>query len=193
MIGFSDVQADLAATLIRANLQVLVVNQRSLAEILDVIRLLGRVVGAEAGAEALVAGYEARLASARASTARRARRPRVYFEEWPEPMIAANRWVSELIEVAGGIDVFAARSSAKASKDRQVTSEEVLAARPDVILASWCGKPVDLPSFAARPGWADLPALRAGRVHEIDSAIILQPGPGALTAGLDRLQALLAS
>jgi iron complex transport system substrate-binding protein len=192
VIGFSDIQADLAAQLIRANLQVLITNQRSVEEILEVILLLGRVVGREARAEELVAGYRAGLAAARARGDALPRRPRVYFEEWPDPAISAIRWVSELIEVAGGQDVFAERSTGKLAKERFVTHAEAAARDPEVIVASWCGKPVDKEAIRARPGWQDLAAVKAGRIHEIESALILQPGPAALTDGLATLERLLA-
>jgi len=192
VIGFSDIQADLAAQLIRANLQVLITNQRSVAEILEVILLLGRIVSREGRAQELVEGYRARLEAVRAQGAALEKRPRVYFEEWPDPMISAIRWVSELIEVAGGQDIFSERSHGKLAKERFVSADEVLARTPDVIVASWCGKPVDKGSFAARAGWEQLPALREGRIHEIESALILQPGPAALTDGLDTLARLIA-
>jgi iron complex transport system substrate-binding protein len=123
----------------------------------------------------------------------RARRPRVYFEEWDDPQICGIRWVSELIEVCGGDDVFADRArSGDMAQARTVTAEDVVAAAPEVVLASWCGKPFDREAFEGRPGFGGLPAVRDDRVHEIDPAIILQPGPAALTDGLDRLEALLA-
>jgi iron complex transport system substrate-binding protein len=193
VVGFSDLQAELASRLVARGLQVLIFNQRSLAEILDVVLLLGRLVGREGRARDLVAGYAARLEAARARTARRPRRPRVYFEEWMDPHISAIRWVSELVEVAGGEDVFAARSHGGQARERVVSDEEVVAARPDVILASWCGKPVRTESFAERPGWEDVPAVRTGAIHEIPSSIILQPGPACLTDGLDALEALLGA
>ena len=191
VIGFSDVQADLAAALIRANLQVLILNQRSIAEILDVVLLLGRVVGREERARTLVESYRARLTEIGARTAARARRPRVYFEEWPDPMISGIRWVSELIEVAGGEDVFADRSHGKAAKERFVTADEVRAKDPEVIVASWCGKPVERNAFGKRPGWNAVTAVKNDRIHEIDSVRILQPGPAALTDGLDDLVRIL--
>lgn len=191
VIGFSDIQADLAAKLIRAGLAVWITNQRTLAEILDVILLLGRLVGCEERAQTLVAGYRARLAAVAAEQAAwagaRGARPRVYFEEWPDPTISAIRWVSELIAVAGGEDVFAERSTGRLARERFVTWEEVRARAPEVIVASWCGKPVDRASFGARPGWDALPAVQGGRVHEVASERILQPGPAALTDGLDDL------
>jgi iron complex transport system substrate-binding protein len=191
VIGFSDIQADLARELIAANLQVLIFNQRSVQEILDTILLLGRIVGAEARARALVDGYVARLSDAQAASAARSERPRVYFEEWPQPMISGIQWVSELIEIAGGRDIFAERAAGKLAKDRFVQPEEVIERAPDVMLASWCGKPFDRASVEARPGFSALPALRDGRVHELHPAIILQPGPACLTDGLDELRRLL--
>lgn len=191
VIGFSDVQAELSAKLLKRHLPVFVTNPRSIAEILDVVLLLGRLVGRATEAAELVAGYEARLERLARRAATRAARPRVYFEEWPEPMLSCIRWVSELIGVAGGEDVFPERSWGRGAVDRQVVAEEVVARAPDVILASWCGKPVDVASIAARPGWEALPAVRHGRIHEVASAIILQPGPASLTAGLDALVSLL--
>jgi iron complex transport system substrate-binding protein len=191
VIGFSDVQADLASALIRANLQVLILNQRSIEEILDVILLLGRVVEREGRARTLVDGYRARLADIGRRSAARAHRPRVYFEEWPDPMISGIRWVSELIGIAGGADVFAARSHGKAAKERFVTADEVLAQDPEVIVASWCGKPVEKDAFEKRPGWSAMTAVKQGQVHEIESVRILQPGPAALTDGLDDLVKIL--
>jgi iron complex transport system substrate-binding protein len=187
VIGFSDIQADLARQLIAANLPVLIFNQRSLQEILDVILDLGRLVERKSEAEALVAGYVRRLEELEAAAARRAARFRVYFEEWDEPMITAIRWVSELIEIAGGHNVFEARSLGKLAKERFVTSEEVLRENPEVVLASWCGKAFDRAAFEGRPGFAGLAAVQAGRVHEVPPEIILQPGPACLTDGLDFL------
>ncbi|MEO8180769.1 MAG: ABC transporter substrate-binding protein [Deltaproteobacteria bacterium] len=187
VIGFSDIQADLARQLIGANLPVLIFNQRSLQEILDVILDLGRLVERKSEAEALVAGYVRRLEELEAAAARRATRWRVYFEEWDEPMITAIRWVSELIEIAGGRNVFAARSLGKLAKERFVTAEEVRRENPEVVLASWCGKAFDRAAFEGRPGFAGLAAVEAGRVHEVPPEIILQPGPACLTDGLDFL------
>ena len=192
VIGFSDIQADLASKLIARNLQVLIFNQRTIEEILGVVLMLGRLVGREAAAAALIAGYRQRLADVRARSQARATRPRVYFEEWPDPMISAIRWVSELIEIAGGEDVFASRSTGKLAKERFVQSDDVIAARPDVILASWCGKPVEKDAIRSRPGWDTLPAVRDHAIHEIPSALILQPGPACLTDGLDAVERILA-
>ena len=192
VVGFSDIQGELAKQLIERNLNVLIFNQRSIAEILDVIRVLGRIVGRGADAEKLAAGFAARIEEVRASVGD-GPRPRVYFEEWPDPMISCIRWVSELIEIAGGLDVFAERSRGKLAKERFVTSEEVIAAQPDLILASWCGKPVDREAIRARAGWDGLPAVGRDRIVEIPSATILQPGPGCLTDGLDAVRAAVAA
>ena len=195
VIGFSDVQADLAAKLIRANLPVLILNQRSIDEILDVIRLIGRIVDRGEAAHAMADRLYGRVDAGRVRAARdRAegvKRPRVYFEEWPDPMLCGSHWVSELIEIAGGDDVFADRARGKSAKERAVTAAEVLAARPDVILASWCGKPFDADALKDRAGWDALPAVANEEVHEIDASIILQPGPAALTDGLTALMEIL--
>lgn len=193
VIGFSDIQAQLASELIAANLQVLIFNQRTLAEILDVILLIGRLVDRAESARNLVAGYRRRLEEVRERGAQRTHRPRVYFEEWMDPMISCIRWVSQLIEIAGGEDVFAGRSHGKLAKERFVTSEEVVGAQPEVIVGSWCGKPVDKDSIRTRPGWDALPAVRDGAIHEIASELILQPGPACLTDGLDALVEILTT
>ncbi|MEO1795874.1 MAG: cobalamin-binding protein [Pseudomonadota bacterium] len=191
VLTFSDLQADIAAELIRAGVTVTAYNQRDIAGILAMIRHLGATVGQAARAEALAASYEARLARVQA-TASEAGRPRVYFEEWDAPLISGIRWVSELVEVAGGIDVFPAQAREAAAKDRIIAPDDVINAAPDVILASWCGKKVRPEKIAARPGWDALPAVQNGRIHEIKSPLILQPGPAALTDGLDAIVAALA-
>ena len=191
VLGFSDLQAEIAAELGRAGVAVHLFNQRDVAGILAMIRTLGALVDRRASAEDLAAGYEARLARL-AARSRAGPRPRVYFEEWDEPLISGIGWVSELIGLAGGEDVFADRAAAPAARDRILTPDQVVAAAPDVIVASWCGKKVRPERIAARPGWESIPAVRAGRIHEIKSPLILQPGPAALTDGLDALTALLA-
>jgi len=192
VIGFSDIQADLAKRLISANLPVLIFNQRSVQEILDVILDLGRLVDQKAAAEALVGTYVERLERIEAASARRAVRPRVYFEEWDEPTIVAIQWVSELIQIAGGDHVFEERSRGKLARERFVTADEVVLANPEVVLASWCGKAFDRAAFEARPGFDRLLAVQHGRVHEVPAEIILQPGPACLTDGLDFLVEALA-
>ncbi|RMH35948.1 MAG: cobalamin-binding protein [Deltaproteobacteria bacterium] len=191
VIGFSDIQADLARALIAANLQVLIFNQRSVQEILDVIVDIGSLVHKREQAEALVAGYIRRLEAATRRGAKRSYRPKVYFEEWDAPTICGIRWISELIEIAGGIDVFAERAHRRSARDRQVTVEDIARRAPDVILASWCGKPFDADALARRPGMRSVPAVAHDRVHEIPAEVILQPGPACLTDGLARIEALL--
>ncbi len=191
VLTFSDIQADIAAALIRAGIEVHAFNQRGIAGILAMVRTLGALVGATDKAEALAASYERRLIDVAAAAAGAAR-PRVYFEEWDGPLISGIGWVSELIEIAGGIDVFPELRHQQAAKDRIVTPDAVVVAAPDVIVASWCGKKVVPATIAARPGWDAIPAVRAGRIVEIKSPLILQPGPAALTDGLDALLAALA-
>jgi iron complex transport system substrate-binding protein len=191
VVGFSDIQAELAKKLIAANLPVLIFNQRSVQQILDVVVDLGRLVHRAAAAEALVDRYIARL-SRIAALAHREPRPRVYFEEWDEPMISAIEWVSELVELAGGANVFAEKARGKLARERFVTAEEVVRADPEVVFASWCGKPFDRAAFEARPGFSTLSAVRSGRVYEVPSSIILQPGPACLTDGVDFLLAALS-
>lgn len=188
VLAFSDLQAEIAANLARAGLTLHLFNQRDIAGILDMVRTLGALVDARDKADELAAGFERRLAQI-AADREESERPAVYFEEWDEPLISGIGWVSELIEIAGGRDVFAHLRSAKAAKDRIVTPEAVIAAQPDVILASWCGKKVNLDKIRARPGWNDIPAVREGRIVEIKSSLILQPGPAALTDGLDAIVA----
>lgn len=191
VLTFSDLQAEIAAELLRAGVTVIGYNQRDIAGILAMIRSLGALVGATERAEALAAGYEARLARIAETTAGRPR-PGVYIEEWDEPMISGIRWVSELVEIAGGRDALPALSRQPAARDRIVTDAQVIAAAPEVILASWCGKKVRPERIAARAGWSEIPAVRAGRIHEIKSSLLLQPGPAALTDGLDAILAALA-
>jgi iron complex transport system substrate-binding protein len=187
VLTFSDLQADIVADLVRANVAVHAFNQRDLAGIFAMIRTLGALVGAGQKAEALAAQLEARVAAVRARAARLPARPRVYFEEWDEPMISGIRWVSELIEAAGGIEVFPELSLAKNAKDRIVTPAQVIAAKPDIVVGSWCGKKFVPAKVAARPGFAGVPAVAGGWLREIKSPLILQPGPAALTDGLDAL------
>lgn len=179
VLGFSDVQADLAAELIRRGRSVWISNQRSLAQIRDMLELLARVVDRCAAAAPWLAEFDRRLTPVGAGTtglAERSERPRVYFEEWPEPLVTGIGWVGELIERAGGEDLFAARRTAAGAAGRTVDPAEVLQGRPDLIVASWCGRPVDWDLVRRRPGWESLPAVRNGRLVEIDSTVLLQPG-----------------
>ncbi len=192
VLTFSDLQADLAAELIRRNVAVHAFNQRDVAGILAMIRTLGALVGAATKADALAHSLEQRLNEVREKTASNGRRPLVYFEEWDEPMISGIRWVAELIEVAGGIEAFPKLSLRKNAKDRIVSAGEVIAAHPDIIVGSWCGKKFVPGKVAARPGFDAIPAVRDGFLREIKSPLILQPGPAALTDGLDALAAIIA-
>ncbi len=191
-VGFSDMQADIAAALIRAGVEVWISNHRSVAGILGYVRRLGALVGAAAAAQAYAESLEAGVARVRAAAAALPRRPKVYFEEWDVPAISAIRWVSELVAVAGGDDIFPQRALASLGRDRIVADPlEVVAAAPDIIIGSWCGKKFRPEQVAARAGWQDVPAVRDGELHEIKSPLILQPGPAALTDGLDRLHAII--
>jgi iron complex transport system substrate-binding protein len=187
VLTFSDLQAGIVADLIRAGVAVHAFNQRNLVEIFAMIRTLGALVGAADKANALAQSLEQRVSDARQHAARRTMKPRIYFEEWDEPMISGICWVSELIEAAGGLDIFAEMSLQKSAKDRIVSSEGVIAAVPDIIVGSWCGKKFVPEKVAARPGFAIIPAVRSGFLREIKSSLILQPGPAALTDGLDAL------
>jgi iron complex transport system substrate-binding protein len=192
VLTFSDLQADIVAGLIRRNVAVHAFNQRDVAGILDMIRTLGALVGAQHRADALAAALAAGVEAMRAKVAQNPRRPRVYFEEWDDPMISGLRWVSELIDIAGGEDVFRAISERKNAKDRIVSRQDVIAAAPDIIVGSWCGKKFVPAKVVARDGFAAVPAVRTGWLREIKSALILQPGPAALTDGLDALTAIIA-
>jgi iron complex transport system substrate-binding protein len=191
VLCFSDLQAEIAAELVRASIAIHVFNQRDVAGILAMIRMLGAMVDAIDRAELLARQLEQRLSSVNAAAKLRQTRPRVYFEEWDDPLISGIGWVSELIEIAGGEDVFPQLRFQKAAKDRIVMPEDVIAAAPDVILASWCGKKVVPEKIRQRPGWRDIPAVRNDRIVEIKSPLILQPGPAALTDGLDAIVAAL--
>ena len=193
VIGFSDMQAALADKLIRAGLNVFITNQRSVAEIHATLRLVAGLVGAQGKAEAWIAANQQRHAEVARMAAAWPRRPRVYFEEWDEPMISAIRWVSELITVAGGDDVFPELALQGLGRNRVIANKLEPARRaPDLIVGSWCGKKFRPEHVAARAGWAEVPAVRHGRLHEVKSCDILQPGPAALTDGLEQLHRFFA-
>jgi len=191
VLTFSDLQADIVADLMRRGLDVHAFNQRSIAGILDMIRMLGAMVDANECARRLVEMLETRLAEVRSRAARLPMRPRVLFEEWDDPLISGIGWVSELVEIAGGIDIFADRGNRGAAKDRVVTTEEVVAREPDLILGSWCGKKFRPERVAARNGFDRIPAVEHDDLYEIKSSLILQPGPAALTDGLSELQRII--
>jgi iron complex transport system substrate-binding protein len=192
-IGFSDMQADIAQALIKAGVEVWISNHRSVEGILGYVQRLGAMVGAAVQAQAYADTLRARIDAVRERATRLPRRPRVYFEEWDEPQISAIRWVSELVEIAGGEDVFPGRAAASLGRDRIVADPlEVVRAEPDLIIGSWCGKKFRPEKVATRPGWSTVPAVRDGELHEIKSPLILQPGPAALTDGLDALHAIVS-
>ena len=194
VIGFSDMQAALADQLIRAGLDVFITNQRSVAQIFATMRLVAGLVGAHDKAEAWITACQARHAQIAAAAAAWPCRPRVYFEEWDEPMISAIQWVSQLIDMAGGDDVFPELGVQSLGRNRVIADAlEPVRRAPDLIVGSWCGKKFRSEKVAAREGWADVPAVRAGRLHEIKSCDILQPGPAALTDGLEQLHRLCAA
>jgi len=186
VLAFSDLQAGIGAALVRAGVAVHVFNQRDVAGIMAMIRTLGAIVGAAGRADALARGFEQRLAAV-AAAPRPGPKPKVYFEEWDDPLISGIGWVSELIEIAGGEEKKKKLRLQQAAKDRIILPDAVRDAAPDVILASWCGKKVVPDRIRARPGWRDIPAVANDRIVEIKSALILQPGPAALTDGLDAI------
>jgi len=190
VIGFSDIQAEIAATLIGRGVEVWISNHRSVAGILDYIRRLGALVGAGERAVAYADRLQRGLDAIAADAAMLPRRPTVYFEEWDEPRITGIQWVAELVRLAGGDDIFPERAAQSLAKDRILPDDnEILARRPDMVLGSWCGKKFRPDKVAARPGWSDLPAVRDGELHEIKSPIILQPGPAALSDGVAEIAA----
>jgi iron complex transport system substrate-binding protein len=192
VLTFSDLQADIVAALIRRGVAVHAFNQRDIAGIFAMIRTLGALVGAAAKAERLAAQLQGRLDAAREGAKALSRRPSVYFEEWDDPMISGIGWVSELIEIAGGREAFPELAARKSAKERIVSPGDVIERAPDIIVGSWCGKKFVPARVAARPGFDAVPAVRNGLLREIKSTIILQPGPAALTDGLDALRAIIA-
>jgi iron complex transport system substrate-binding protein len=193
VVGFSDIQADIAAELVRAGVEVWIANHRSVAEILDYVLRLGALVGAAAKAGAYAAelqrGLEAIAAAVPAGP-----RPKVYFEEWDEPRITGIRWVAELVRLAGGEDIFPERAEKSLARDRILANDaETIARAPDIVFGSWCGKKFRPEQVAARPGWSDVPAVRDRQLFEVKSPIILQPGPAALTDGVREMAAHIAA
>ncbi|MDE2234839.1 MAG: cobalamin-binding protein [Gammaproteobacteria bacterium] len=193
VLGFSDLQAEIAAELVRHGLEVHVFNQRTLAEILRMIVMLGGMIGCQAKAQALAERLQKNLDDIRSQASTLARRPRVYFEEWDDPMISAIAWVSELMGIAGGENIFPELANEPLGKNRIVRDPTaVIHHRPDIIIGSWCGKKFRPDAVRARPGWQAIPAVRDGQLHEIKSSIILQPGPAALTDGLQALHSIFS-
>ncbi len=193
VVGFSDLQADVARDLVRRGVPVLVTNQRSVAEILQTIRLVSAAVGRADAGERLASSLAEGLGRVAGQAAALPRRPRVFFEEWPDPLIAGIRWVSELVELAGGEDVCAESRASHAAAGRIYAPEEVARRAPEVVVASWCGRKARAATMAARPGWGEVPAVREGQLYEVKSALILQPGPAALTDGVASLARIIAA
>jgi iron complex transport system substrate-binding protein len=192
VLTFSDLQADIVTGLVKAGLEVHAFNHRTVAGILDMIRMLAAMVGGSDAGERLISDLSQRLVALKAKSQDRPRRPRIYFEEWDEPMISGIGWVSELVTIAGGVDVFTNLADRKLAKDRIVSAEAVIAAQPDIIIGSWCGKKFRPDKLAARSGFDKIPAVRNGHLFEIKSPLILQPGPAALTDGVDAIDRIIA-
>ena len=190
VLAFSDLQADVVSDLVRAGVTVLCTNQRSIDDIFRAVLLIGAALGREAAARDLIRDMRDEIRQIREFSSVWPDRPRVYFEEWMDPLIAGIRWVSEAIEIAGGRDVFSELREEPSAKGRVVDAAEVVRRDPEVILASWCGKPVDASAIAARPGWDGVSAVRNGQIHEIDGSDVLSPGP-SLMVGLRRIHEII--
>ena len=192
VVGFSDIQADIAAELIRRGVEVWISNHRSVDEIIDYIRRLGALVGVAGKANAYADELQRGLDEIAAQASRLSHRPKVYFEEWDDPLITGIRWVSELIEIAGGVETFPERALESLAKQRILEdTDEVIRRAPDIIIGSWCGKKFRPERVAARVGWDAIPAVRDGELHEVKSPLILQPGPAALTDGVGELRRII--
>ncbi|HEY3327894.1 MAG TPA: cobalamin-binding protein [Novimethylophilus sp.] len=188
VLGFSNLQADIARDLVKAGVEVYVFNHRGVDGILRMVATLGALVGEPEKGRQLAQQLAERVGAIKTASAKLPRRPKVYFEEWDEPMISAIRWVSELIAIAGGEDCFAELAQRPLAGDRIIADpQEVVRRQPDIIVGSWCGKKFQPRQVAARPGWEAIPAVKNGQVFEVKSPLILQPGPAALTDGLDTL------
>lgn len=192
ILAFSDLQADIAAELIRRGYPVVTFNQRSIAEILQMIRMVGALVGRGDDADRLASRLEAGLDAIRASAAALSHRPSVFFEEWDDPLISGICWVDELVEIAGGDPLFPELRRASLAKNRIVSADAVREKDPEVVIASWCGKAMKKRTIVERPGWTDVSAVRNDHIYEIKSTYILQPGPASLTEGVARLHAHIA-
>jgi iron complex transport system substrate-binding protein len=193
VLAFSDLQADLAAELVRRGITVVTFNQRTVDEILQMIRMLGGLVGCQARAEALARSLSSDLDRIREASSRLAWRPRTFFEEWDDPLISGIRWVEELVEIAGGAPIFPELREARLAKDRIVDPADVARRNPQVIFASWCGKRMKKAAIVGRPGWSTVDAVVDDRIFEIKSTYILQPGPASLTEGVRQLHAIFTT
>jgi iron complex transport system substrate-binding protein len=193
VLAFSDLQADLAAELVRRGIAVVAFNQRTVAEILQMIRMVGGLVGCQARAAALAEELTSGLDRIRAAAAHFPNRPRVFFEEWDDPLISGIRWVEELVEIAGGTPIFPELANARLAKDRIIDPAEVARRNPQVVFASWCGKKMRKATIVGRPGWDQVSAVRDDRIYEIKSTYILQPGPASLTDGVRQIHEILGA
>lgn len=193
VLAFSDLQADLAAELVRRGVAVHAFNQRSVAEILQAVRVTGALVGRADEAARLADDLAANVRRRADEGAALPRRPRVFFEEWPDPLISGIRWVSELVEAAGGVDVFAETRASQGAKGRIVDPAEAARRDPDVLIASWCGRKAQRARILARPGWDAVRAVRDDQLYEVKSTYVLQPGPAALTDGLDQIARIVGA
>jgi iron complex transport system substrate-binding protein len=193
VLAFSDLQADLSAELVRRGIAVVTFNQRTVAEILQMIRMLGGLVGRQGDAEALADRLSGGLDRVRESALRFPSRPRTFFEEWDEPLISGIRWVEELVAIAGGSPLFPEHAEARLAKDRIVDPAEVARRDPEIVFASWCGKKMKKSTIVGRPGWDSVTAVRDDHVYEIKSTYILQPGPASLTEGVEQLHSVFAA
>lgn len=192
VVGFSDIQADIARTLIASGVEVWISNHRSVDGILDYVRRLGAMVGAGQRALEYADSLRAGLAAIERESTRLVERPRVYFEEWDDPAISGIQWVAELVRIAGGDDIFPDRAAQPMALKRIVADQdEIIRAAPDIIIGSWCGKKFRPARVASRPGWSAIPAVRDGELHEVKSPLILQPGPAALTDGVRALATIV--
>lgn len=192
VLAFSDMQADITAELVKAGLQVHVFNQRSVAEIFNMLHTLGGLIGEPEKAAVLVAEYQQNINACIEQAKGYKKKPKIYFEEWDDPLISGIRWVSELAEMAGGVDCFPELSIEAGGKDRIIADHKrVIERAPDIIIGSWCGKKFRPQRVAEREGWGDIPAVKTNQIFEIKSVDILQPGPAALTDGLRQLQAII--
>ena len=192
VLAFSDLQADIARELIRRGYPVYTFNQRSVAEILQTIRIVGALVGKGPEGDALASRIETDLEAIKTRTLGLSYRPRVFFEEWDDPLISGIRWVEELVEIAGGDPIFPELRDKALGKDRIVDPGLVIERNPDIIVASWCGKAMKKRTIVERPGWDAIDAVRHDRIHEIKSTYILQPGPASLTEGVRRLADIIS-
>lgn len=187
IFAFSDIQAEIGKELTKQGYQVVVFNQRSILQILQNILIIGSIIGKHRESEKLVSFYEKRIERIKAASTKLKYHPKIYFEEWYEPLISAICWVSELIEIAGGVDIFSEFRTKQSAKERIVKPEDVINRNPDVIIGSWCGKKFKKNKVREREGWKEINAIKNNKLFEINSTIILQPGPASLTAGLDEL------